>query len=162
MDLKWWLATLVVPVLLIIVGAVIAYVRYRLELRRFYGREVFSAGSALLMALHLLNNAHQGQDDFKDDIEEFKHRARAARDEVWRHQSQLQLVGSAALIQATDALVSEYNSSSPDRGRPSPIDRAKRKELRTVFIAQWRRECPGLPGGARVPELKHRKGFNRR
>jgi len=38
MNPTWWLATAAVPLLLILVGAPVAYLRYRLSLRRFYGR----------------------------------------------------------------------------------------------------------------------------
>lgn len=153
MDWNWWLLTLGVPILLALVGWLLTYIRYRLELRRYYGREVFQAGAGLLMALHELNNSHQGQDDFSADDEgrkQFLQRARDARDEVWRHYSQLSLIGSAELAARTASLVEEYNSSSPDRGgAAAPIDRRKRKQLRDAFIGQWRAECPGLPGGRR-------------
>lgn len=153
MDWNWWLVTLGVPIALALVGWILTYIRYRLELRRYYGRELFQAGSGLLMALHELNNSHQGRDDFSADDDGRKQllqRARDARDEVWRHHSQLGLIGSVELAGRTSRLVVEYNSSSPDRGdAAAPIDRNKRKQLREAFIDQWRAECPGLPGGRR-------------
>lgn len=148
MDTKWWLATALIPLALALAGAVVSYVRYRLELRRFYGNELFTAGSGLLLALHHLNNSHQGETDYSGP-NEFVAAARKARDEVWRHQSQLQLIGTPALVEATDSLVKEYMSSSPERDEPRPINRKQRKSLRHAFVSAWRKECPGFPGGNR-------------
>lgn len=145
MTAKWWLATLIFPIVLAIAGAIIAYVRYRLELREYYGKELFEAGSGLLFALHLLNNAHQGREDHSDEAA-FLAKARAARDEVWRHQSQLRLISSLHLREAVDSLVEEYMSSSPGRKDFKSIDRQERLARRNEFEQRWRQKCPGFPG----------------
>ncbi|MGO4957657.1 hypothetical protein ACTQ49_10375 [Luteococcus sp. Sow4_B9] len=157
MDQKWWLATIVFPVLLALLGALLTYYRYRLEIRRYYGREVYLAGSGLLHRLHILNNTHLGEQEHPDR-ESHLRASWKARDAVWESQSQIRLIGSPALLAASEAMVAEYNTSSPALGdRRQPIDRDRRRELRNAFIEQWRRECPGLPGGRRALAMAARR-----